>query len=473
MGKNRTDPLAEVHMQDILETEFGGMNDIFARLYEVTKDPDHLLMAKRFDHQRIFKPLADGRDELKGLHANTQIPKFVGAAKEYEVTGDPYYERIASFAWETITQHRTFATGGTSSYEHWRTGPDQLASEIGASTAETCCSYNLLKLTKHLFTWNPKARYADYYERALFNAILASQNPENGMMLYFCSLKPGHWKVFNTPRDAFWCCTGTGIENHAEYGDSIYFHDDQGIYVNLFIPSELSWQEREITLRQETPFPREGKTILTLSTPESQQMVLRIRVPYWATKGVTLKINGVEQEVDAQPQSYLRLERIWSNNDQVEVTLPMTFHMAPLPDADNLASMQNLNPRKNYNVLYHAERGHRYELNLAAIMYGPLVLAGRLAEDKLSQDVIFGNRDARPEDLLAEVPDLFVDEGDPNEWIVPVEDQPLTFRTQNVGRPEDVTLVPFYQIYDRPYTIYWIVIKKLQPGAKYLKTYND
>ncbi|MDA2926393.1 glycoside hydrolase family 127 protein [Acidobacteria bacterium AH-259-G07] len=177
-AKKRTDRLTDEHMQEILETELGGVNDVLAQLYAVTGNPDHLALARRFDHRRIFEPLANGRDELRGLHANTQIPKFVGAAQEYEVTGEPFYRHVASFAWETITGGRTFATGGTSNYEHWRTPPGQLASELSPWSAETCCSYNMLKLTRHLFGWDPQAKYADYYERTLYNSILASQHSE-------------------------------------------------------------------------------------------------------------------------------------------------------------------------------------------------------------------------------------------------------------------------------------------------------
>lgn len=470
----RTGRLSREQMQEILESEFGGMNDLFAALYQLTRDPRHLELARRFDHGRIFQPLAEGRDELMGLHANTQIPKFVGAAREYEVTGDPFYRRIATFSWETITGGRTFATGGTGNYEHWRTPPGELASELGAWSAETCCAYNMLKLTRHLFTWNPEARYADYFERTLYNAILASQDPETGMMLYFCSLQPGHWKVYNQPRDAFWCCTGTGVENHSRYGEGIYFHGADTLFVNLFIPSELHWEEQGVRLRQETRFPEEETTRLTFLHPQPVELELRVRIPSW-TEGATVRINGEAQAVETPPSSYWSLRRSWKEGDRVEVVLPMKFQLAPLPDGyNNIAAMQDLNPRRNYNVLYHAQKPHRYELNLAAILYGPLVLAGELEGERLAPEQLFvTDQTSQNQGPFVDPPDLLVADWDPNRWIEPVPGSPLTFRTAGVGRPQDVTLVPFYRVRDRHYTVYWILIRKLHPEAKYLQSYND
>ena len=239
-------------MARVLNVEFGGMNEVLYNLYGITGAKEYAETAHRFDQERIFGPLAEGRDELKGLHVNTQIPKIIGAARRYELTGDPRYRRIAEFFWTQVTQHRAYATGGTSNDEHWRSDPDKLASQLGYSTEECCCTYNMLKLTRHLFGWSPEARYFDYYERALFNGILGTMNPKDGLTMYYVPLASGYWKVFASPRGSFWCCTGTGVESFSKLADSIYFHDKDGVYVNLFVSSDLDWEEKGLRIRQES-----------------------------------------------------------------------------------------------------------------------------------------------------------------------------------------------------------------------------
>jgi len=258
--KRWTDSLSDEDMARIMHVEFGGMNDVLYNLYAVTGVKDYADAAHRFDDERLFGPLADGRDELKGLHVNTQIPKIIGAARRYELTGDQRYRRIAEFFWTQVTQHRAYATGGTSNDEHWRSAPDKLAGELSYSTEECCCTYNMLKLTRHLFAWSPEARYFDYYERALLNGILGTMNPKNGLTMYYVPLATGYWKVFASPRGSFWCCTGTGVESFSKLADSIYFHDENGLYVNLFVASELDWEEQGLRVRQDTAFLSRGET---------------------------------------------------------------------------------------------------------------------------------------------------------------------------------------------------------------------
>src|ERR1039458_593858 len=260
--KRWTDALSDEDMARVLRVEFGGMNEVLYNLYAVTGVKDYAEAAHRFDHERLFGPLAEGRDELKGLHVNTQIPKIIGAARRYELTGDARYRRIAEFFWTQVTQHRAYATGGTSNEEHWRSDPDKLAGELSYSTEECCCTYNMLKLTRHLFAWSPEARYFDYYERAFLNGILGTMNPKNGLTMYYVPLATGYWKVFASPRGSFWCCTGTGVESFSKLADSIYFHDENGLYVNLFLASELDWEEKGIRLRQDTAFFSRGETRL-------------------------------------------------------------------------------------------------------------------------------------------------------------------------------------------------------------------
>jgi uncharacterized protein len=261
--KFRCDRLDEERMQKMLNMEYGGMGEVLADLYAVTGNKEHLALARRFDKRSFFDPLAEGRDNLRGLHANTHIPQAVAAAREYELTGEPRYSRIATYFWNQVTGQRSFATGGTSNYEAWRTEPGKMASEISVESQESCCTYNMLRLTEHLFQWQPDAAKGDYYERALVNGILSTQHPDNGMTMYYVSMKPGHFKVFCTPDHSFWCCTGTGWENHAKYGAAIYYHNDQTLWVNQYIASELAWKEKGFTLKQETAFPDSERSVLT------------------------------------------------------------------------------------------------------------------------------------------------------------------------------------------------------------------
>ena len=426
--KMHLDNINEEQTQRMLNVEFGGMNEVLCNLYAITKNPDHLALARRFDHQVVFEPLAHFQDKLTGLHVNTQIPKIIGAAREYELTGEPYYYNIATFFWHQVVNARSYCTGGTSNHEHWRTEPYKLAKELSPATQETCCTYNMLKLTRHLFCWNPDARYADYYERALFNSILSTQDPETAMCMYFVPLASGYWKVFNTPYDSFWCCTGTGIENHAKYGDSIYFHDDKGVFVNLFIASELDWPDKDIRIRQETNFPEQQGTTLIIKAEKKVPLLLHIRIPYWAAKPFTVRINGKKQRISGEPGSYLTLNRTWQNGDRVKIDMPMSLHLHPMPD----------------------------DRSLAAIMYGPLVMAGELGTEGMDHKTKYVESQGVLRSVPAlETPSFVADVNGLDAWVKPIPGNPLTFRTVNAGKPTDVTLTPFYKLFGQRYAIYW------------------
>ena len=232
-------------------------------LYAITGNVNDKKLAEFFYHQRILDPLAQKEDKLAGNHANTQIPKIIGEARGYELTGNEKERNIADFFWQTVIGHHTYVTGGNSDREFFFE-PDQISKHISHATTESCNTYNMLKLTRHLFTWTADAKYADYYEQALYNHILASQDPETGMVMYFLSYTPGTFKTYCTKDNSFWCCVGTGFENHAKYGEGIYYHDDKSIFVNLFIPSELTWKEKGIKLIQQTGYPEEATTHLTI-----------------------------------------------------------------------------------------------------------------------------------------------------------------------------------------------------------------
>jgi uncharacterized protein len=270
-------PLSDAAMQRVLEREYGGMNELLYNLSAVTNDEYFAWVAQHFDHERFFAPLAAGRDELKGLHANTNIPKVIGAARRYELTGEARARHIAEFFWHQVTTQRAYCTGGTSNGESWNADPGVLSTELSGETQEDCTTYNMLKLTRHVFSWTGDPACADFYERALWNGILGSQHPRDGEKLYYVNLAPGLWKLFGTPGADYWCCTGTMSEAFSKLGDSIYFHDDAGVSVNLFIASELDWRERGVRLVQATRFPEEEGTTLTVHTPKPTRFALRVR----------------------------------------------------------------------------------------------------------------------------------------------------------------------------------------------------
>jgi DUF1680 family protein len=285
------DKLTDDQMQKMLDIEPGGINEAFADLYALTGEQKYLQLALRFNHMEVIGPASRGVDNLDGKHANTQIPKFVGTARQYELTGQDWLKTASTFFWNTVVKERSYVIGGNSMGEHF-SAKAKLSEALGPDTCETCNTYNMLKLTRHLFMWEPRAEYADYYERALYNHILASQNPVNGMMCYFLPLANGP-KDYCTQEDSFWCCTGTGVENHAKYGDSIYFHQGQAaLFVNLFIASELRWLAAGITLRQETKYPAEGSSRLVFTCEQPVALHLNIRHPHWATSGFEIKVNG-------------------------------------------------------------------------------------------------------------------------------------------------------------------------------------
>jgi uncharacterized protein len=425
-------PFGEEHMARVLEREYGGMNEVFYNLAAVTGTASYLDLAHRFDHERFFAPLAAGRDELKGLHANTNIPKVIGAARRYELLGDARARDIAEYFWETVTSRRSYATGGTSNGEGWEGDAGKLSKELSGYTQECCVTYNMLKLTRHLFGWTPDARLADYYERAYVNGILGVQHPSDGNKLYYVPLQSGYWKLFGTPLHDFWCCTGSMTETYAKLGDSIYFHDDDGVWVNLFVPSEVQWPEKGVRLTMETRFPDEDTVRLTMHASRSLRMPLRIRVPAWTGSGGRATLNGRPLDGFASPGSYFVLDRTWKDGDRVEVTLPMQLHAQAMPD----------------------------DPTLVAMMYGPVVLAGRLGAAGLTPEVLRAEPtkprtvpEYKSEPVAA--PAFTGHAADLASWVKPVPGKALEFHT--TGQPADVSLVPLNRLFDERYAVYWKV----------------
>jgi len=421
-----TGPFSYDLMQRILGTEYGGMGETLANLYAVTGKPYYIHVAERFDKKWFFDPLAEHRDELKGLHVNTHIPQVIAAARLYEVTGDRRYRDIAEYFWEEVVSERSYCTGGTSNHESWNTDPGVLAHELSSNTTEDCCAYNMMKLTRHRFGWNPDARLMDYYERLVFNHRLGTINPEDGTMMYYLPLASGYWKTFGKPYDSLWCCTGTGSEEYAKLTDTIYFHDDDSLYVNLYVDSSLEWPEKGLRFKQETKFPEQQGATITVTAKNPTELGINLRVPYWS-QGGSVKINGATLPAFSSPSSYLALHRVWKTGDKVELNLPMALHIDPMPD----------------------------DPSIQAVMYGPLVLAGRF--DQVSKEMLYGDYEPKPGDQ-AKVPEIVADASKPTAWVEPDGKQPLTFRAD--GQSQELNLVPLYQIIDNRYAVYWKVNNK-------------
>lgn len=343
----RTSKFTTEQMQKILQTEFGGMNEVLADIYHQTGDKKWLTLAQRFDHAAVFDPLASNKDQLNGLHANTQVPKWIGAAREYKATGNSRYADIARNAWGFTVNAHTYAIGANSQAEHFR-APNAIATYLNTDTAEGCNTYNMLKLTRELFVMDPTStKYFDFYEQALINHMLGQQDPSqaHGHITYFTPLNPGGKRgvgpawgggTWSTDYDTHWCCQGTGIETNTKMQDSIFFYDDSSLYVNLFIPSTLNWKAKSVTVRQSTTFPAGDTTTLTVTG--SGNWAMKIRIPAW-TKGASISINGATQAVTADPGSYATLSRTWKSGDKVIIKFPMTLHIVTANDNTTVGAL--------------------------------------------------------------------------------------------------------------------------------------
>jgi uncharacterized protein len=323
----------EAHMQEILRVEFGGMSEALYNLAAATNDDRWAKVGDRFNKKEFLTPLAQHRDELRGLHMNTHVPQVIGAARRFELTGDPRFHDVAEFFWYAVARTRTYATGGSSNNEHWLTSPGRLAAEwrVTAHHQECCCAYNMMKLTRHLYSWTGDPRYFDYYERNLFNHRLGAIQPETGHTVYFLSTAPGAWKGLCAEDKSFWCCTGTAFEEYSKLNDSIYCRDEHGITANLYIASELDDRERAIGLRQDTRFPDEPRTSFTITKAPASAWTLRLRIPSW-TSAAAVKVNGRLLEATPGAGSYLSIARAWKKGDRIDLELPMSLAAEPFPD---------------------------------------------------------------------------------------------------------------------------------------------
>ncbi|KAJ8105604.1 hypothetical protein ONZ43_g7363 [Nemania bipapillata] len=415
----RTAKLGTSQMQSVMNTEFGGMSDVLTEIYYWTGDSQWLTAAQRFDHAAVFNPLASNLDQLNGLHANTQVPKWIGAAREYKQTGTSRYLDIARNAWDITTNHHSYAIGGNSQAEHFR-APDVIAGYLTRDTAEGCNTYNMLKLTRELWATNPSANYFDFYERALLNHLLGQQNPSDshGHITYFTPLNSGATRgvgpawgggTWSTDYGSFWCCQGTGVETNTKLMDSIYGYDSSSLYVNLFTPSKLTWSQRGVTITQTTAFPVGDTTTLTIGG--SGTWAVKIRIPSW-TSGAKISVNNQQQSITTTPGSYATVSRTWQSGDTVTVTLPMRLRLVTAND----------------------------NKSLAAVAYGPTVLSGNYGSTAPSK-----------------TPTLMLSS------LKRTSGSNLDFTGTADGAT--VTLSPFYDAQGYKYVVYWSVSGSLPPAA--------
>lgn len=406
--------LSDEKVQEMLHCEYGGINESLAELYGYTGNTKYLETSRIFQDTAVIGNIIAGKDVLAGKHANTQIPKFVGLARRYELTGDKTDRTGAINFWNMMVDHHSYVTGGNGNHEYL-VEPDKLNDQLSDNTTESCNVYNMLKLSEHLFKWSADPRIMDFYERALFNHIRSSQHPHTGHVIYNLSLDMGGFKVYQDP-EWFTCCVGTGMENHSKYSRNIYYHNDEELYVVQFIASDLTWKDKGVKLSQKTHFPEEEKISYLFETDRPVYFDFKIRYPFWANQGMLVTVNGKEQKVIREAGSFISLAREWTSGDRVEVTIPFDLRMETMPD----------NP------------------NRIAVFNGPVVLAADLGPvpDPNSSDPFY-------------VPVLKTKDPDPANWLISVEGKSNTYLTSEVAYPRQVELAPFYRTHDRHYTLFW------------------
>jgi DUF1680 family protein len=430
-----TSHLSDEQMRTMLKSEHGGMNEVLADVYQMTGDSRYLGLALKFSDQRILQPLEKSEDKLTGLHANTQIPKVIGFKRIADLAGNRDMEHAAEYFWQTVVEHRTVAIGGNSVKEHFHDEKDFSPMVNEVEGPETCNTYNMLKLTEMLFLSQEKASFADYYERALYNHILASQRPGTGGFVYFTPMRPNHYRVYSQVDQGMWCCVGSGIESHAKYGEFIYARDRDALFVNLFIPSTLQWREKGVQITQANSFPDQAGTRITVDGNAS--FTMKIRHPAWVAAGkLAVRVNGRAVKISAKPGDYVSIERAWRKGDRVDVSLPMTTRLEQMPDKSN----------------YYA------------VLHGPIVLAAKtnpfpnehlnfLADDSRMGHVAKGQ--VCP---LEAAPTFVSDSRDFMKRFKPVPGKPLTFSAPGLvqgGAGSSTEFIPFFRLHDARYVVYW------------------
>lgn len=428
--------LTDEQIQDMLRSEHGGLNEAFADVYAITGDEKYLELAKRFSHRFILDPLVEKKDMLTGNHANTQIPKVIGFKRIADLDGNQEWSSASEFFWNTVVENRSVSIGGNSVREHFHKSDDFSSMMTSEQGPETCNTYNMLRLTKLLYGTSGDVNYMDYYERALYNHILSSQNPVQGGFVYFTPMRSGHYRVYSQPQNCFWCCVGSGMENHARYGEMIYASRDNELIVNLFISSVLNWEETGMSFTQETSFPEKEQTRVIVKSEKPRKMKISFRCPEWLDKEkAEFKVNGEKVEA-VFDYGYYTINRKWKDGDAVEMSLPMTLRAVQIPDKSPYYSF----------------------------MYGPVVLAadlgkerldGQFADDSRGGHVAFG-----PQLPLQNMPVIVGEEKDFLANLKRVSPDKLEFRLSGVypSRYDGMILKPFYKTHECRYMIYWELV---------------
>jgi DUF1680 family protein len=418
------------------QNEFGAMSDVLTELFKIDKNPRHLEAARMFNRAWFVGPLAEGEDRLGGLHANTHIAPAVGLANSANVDGDPVELKASENFWRLVVHRHSFANGGNS-FNEWFDKPGVEAGPsiddqkvLPPTTAETCNTHNMLKLTARLFERNRRAELADYYERALYNHVLASVAPDTGAVTYFTPFH-GH---FRTYLNGSFCCSGTGLENTARYNEGIYFHKDDSLWVNLYIPSELSWREAGMVLRQQGDITRGEPVRLTVIKPGAHAVTLNLRIPAWVAKPVTVRINEKPQGVDAKPSSYLSLRRRWKAGDVIDLTLPAGLRLEQARD----------------------------DASMVSIFHGPVLLAGELGKDNMPGSDV-GDKDAYLKIAAAPVPDIVSTSSNPADWLAPLPGDPFAFKIKDAGPANGIVVRPLFDLHHQRYSVYWHLRKDTEP----------
>lgn len=446
-GINITSQLTDAQMESMLDTEHGGMNEIFADAYLMTGNEKYLAAAARFSHRMLLDAMAAGTDNLDNKHANTQVPKAVGFARIAEFSRNDSFRHAASFFWETVTAKRSLAFGGNSRREHFPSASSCIDFINEVEGPESCNSYNMLRLSEILFRIKPSAKYADYYERTLFNHILSTQHPEHGGYVYFTPARPRHYRVYSAPNEAMWCCVGSGMENHGKYNQFIYTHNEDSLFLNLFIASELNWREKGVRIRQETKFPDEEQTNLRIIQGKSE-FVLMVRYPSWVRKGdLKIFVNKKPVKINQGPSSYVAISRTWKKGDRISISLPMHNYTEPLPNVPEYV----------------------------AFMRGPILLAAKTGTEDLkgliADDSRWGHIASGKRLPVNQAPVLVADNiAEIAGRLVQEKDEPMTFAFPNdlkMINPAEIRLEPFARIHDSRYIMYWMTLSE-ERSRRYL-----
>ncbi|WP_346839552.1 glycoside hydrolase family 127 protein [Microbulbifer sp. SAOS-129_SWC] len=433
--------LSDEQIQDMLRSEHGGLNEVYADVAEITGDDKYLLLARRLSHRAILNPLEHHQDKLTGLHANTQIPKVIGYERVGQLSGDKAWQDAAEYFWTDVVEHRTVAIGGNSVREHFHSRRDFSSMIEDVEGPETCNTYNMLKLTRLLYLAHPQTRYIRYYERALYNHILSSQNPDTGGLVYFTPMRPQHYRVYSQAQKDMWCCVGTGIENHSKYGAMIYAHRGDNLFVNLFIPSTLKWEEKHLTLSQRNRIPDNESTSITLD--RDADFTLQLRYPRWVAQGaLAIRINGKPYQFESKPGSYIPIKRHWKAGDHIEVALPMHPEMEQMPDGSDYF----------------------------ALLYGPVVLAAKtqpFAHEKLNYFADASRMGHIPSGRMCPLDQSPVFVSDNHNFLQELKRLPgnqLRFaapkelQTSSHNKQHDnLELIPFFRLHESRYMVYWPV----------------